>query len=350
MSGSSCFHPSQSNCSIINTGCSRNVSFSIGCRRAIGDASIGIPRSSTSRPAWFATGWLRGRSVRSSSVRYSTRSRRSCGTRREHGGTDSAGIRIPWCRWRVSATVFPVRWVECTDWSTSAKTMSPTITASPSLVLNASSSASQQLRRASGSPPAFGTPASPRWRRFFPSCDGWRQCSITRGEWDSSTVSGSMRWPIAWEAMDRPASSCSANFRVRPPDYLPPESGLEARFEEVIALHRHAFRRQVELFDDRGLIGRVDYLAIRRPLVVEVNSERFHTSRTDRAADDDRYERLLASGRSVLVIWEYDVWHRAGQVRRAVASCLTSTDPHPTVHRPTPPPWELLADRSEPST
>ena len=139
-------------------------------------------------------------------------------------------------------------------------------------------------------------------------------------------------------------------LRVRPPDYLPPESGLEARFEEVIALHRHAFRRQVELFDDRGLIGRVDYLAIRRPLVVEVNSERFHTSRTDRAADDDRYERLLASGRSVLVIWEYDVWHRAGQVRRAVASCLTSTDPHPTVHRPTPPPWELLADRSEPST
>lgn len=134
-------------------------------------------------------------------------------------------------------------------------------------------------------------------------------------------------------------------LRRRPPDYLPPESGAERRFEELLMDLVDQFQRQVEIEDPEGLIGRVDYLARRWPLVVEINGEFGHTSLSDRASDDVRYERLLSAGYSVLVLWQYDVWQRGDQVRRIVGRVLSRPDERPTLHRPTPAPWELLTDR-----
>lgn len=133
-------------------------------------------------------------------------------------------------------------------------------------------------------------------------------------------------------------------LRTRPPDYIPPESGLEIRFEEIIGFLVSELDRQVEVFDAEGLIGRVDYHAKELPLVFEINGERFHTSLTDRAEDEARYRRILVTGRSVVVLWEYDVWQRSKQVRQVVTDRLRLRDPVPTLHRPTMAPWQLLPE------
>ena len=45
---------------------------------------------------------------------------------------------------------------------------------------------------------------------------------------------------------------------TRPPDYVPTDSRLEARFEEIIAPSHRRLRRRVEIDDAVGRIGRVD--------------------------------------------------------------------------------------------
>lgn len=130
-------------------------------------------------------------------------------------------------------------------------------------------------------------------------------------------------------------------LETRPPDYLPPGSGAEARFEELLSDRalRH-LRRQVSVHD-HSPIGVVDYEVDRWPLVIEINGEQWHTSTVDRRADEERYARLLGLGYSVLVLWQYDVWHDADLVRDVVTRLLEHPDAHPTVHRPTPAPWVL---------
>lgn len=127
----------------------------------------------------------------------------------------------------------------------------------------------------------------------------------------------------------------------RPPDYLPAGSGTEERFEEILPADlRRLLRRQASVYD-HSPIGVVDYDVVRWPLVVEINGEQWHTSIADRTTDDERYGRLFDLGYSVCVFWQYDVWHDARTVRTALARLLRCPDPTPTLHRPTPAPWEL---------
>lgn len=127
----------------------------------------------------------------------------------------------------------------------------------------------------------------------------------------------------------------------RPPDYLPAGSGAEERFESLLpTASRARLRRQVRVYD-HAPIGVIDYEALAWPLAVEINGEQWHTSFADRMADQERYERLLGLGYSVLVLWQYDVWHDGATVRTAVERLLACPDPRPAVHRPTPAPWDL---------
>ncbi len=126
----------------------------------------------------------------------------------------------------------------------------------------------------------------------------------------------------------------------RPPDYQPAGSGLEERFEEIVTPETaRRLRRQVTV-DVEPVVRTVDYRLDEWPLIVEINGEAWHTSLTDRAADDERYERFLALGFSVVVFWEYDVWHDAQTVRRAMDRLASHPDRVPTLHRPTPAPWD----------
>ena len=128
-------------------------------------------------------------------------------------------------------------------------------------------------------------------------------------------------------------------LETRPPEYQPAGSRLEERFEEIVSPEvRRRLRRQVTV-DVEPVIRTVDYQVDGRPLVVEINGEAWHTSLTDRAADDQRYARLLDLGLSVVVFWEYDIWHDPATVRRSMDHVLRCPDTEPKLHRPTPAPW-----------
>ena len=96
-----------------------------------------------------------------------------------------------------------------------------------------------------------------------------------------------------------------------PNDYVPPASNLEARFARILAdAGLPAMRAQVDLGDDQRWCGRVDFLALDLPLVVEVDSDRFHAALTDRQHDRARHEALTAAGFTVAHVAEHDIWHR----------------------------------------
>lgn len=107
----------------------------------------------------------------------------------------------------------------------------------------------------------------------------------------------------------------------RPLAIAVPESRLERRFEEILAdAGATPFERQVDLGDADGWIGRVDYVDRACALVVEVQSETYHSSLTDRRRDADRFDRLRRSGWSVLELTEREIWRVPRQVLAKVSN------------------------------
>jgi very-short-patch-repair endonuclease len=102
-------------------------------------------------------------------------------------------------------------------------------------------------------------------------------------------------------------------------EYVPPESELEAR---LIALARQYGlpepERQVDLGDDDGWIGRVDFLFRGARIVVEVDGAAFHDGLVDRRHDAERDARLSASGWYVLRFRWDDVVNRPAAVAHSI--------------------------------
>ena len=104
-------------------------------------------------------------------------------------------------------------------------------------------------------------------------------------------------------------------------DYVPPASALEGRFASILErAGLPPMRRQVDLGDERWC-GRVDFLATDLPLVVEVDSETFHSALSSTADDDARQVRLEEAGFAVTRVSDHEVWHQPSvvvdRVRRA---------------------------------
>jgi len=99
--------------------------------------------------------------------------------------------------------------------------------------------------------------------------------------------------------------------------YVPPASGLEGRARSILRDAGFEMRPEVDL-GQAHWVGRVDLLHVELPLVVEVQSERFHAALCDRRADSVRAERLAESGFELVEIWDTQVWHRPWEVVRAV--------------------------------
>jgi very-short-patch-repair endonuclease len=101
----------------------------------------------------------------------------------------------------------------------------------------------------------------------------------------------------------------------RGPDHRPVESGLEHRFQSILRdAGEPPFERQVDLGDDDGWIGRVDFADPSCRLIAEVQSELFHSGRVDRARDEVRISRFRRAGWTLLEIREFDIWHRPDRV------------------------------------
>jgi hypothetical protein len=88
--------------------------------------------------------------------------------------------------------------------------------------------------------------------------------------------------------------------------YVAPESELEARFIDLaVAAGFDRPVRQLNLGDDAGFIGRVDFAWPSARLIVEVDGRRWHGAKLDRDADEQRHNRLTAAGWHVLRIsWD----------------------------------------------
>ncbi|MGH8984868.1 MAG: DUF559 domain-containing protein [Acidimicrobiia bacterium] len=100
----------------------------------------------------------------------------------------------------------------------------------------------------------------------------------------------------------------------RGPDYVPPASGLEGRFRDLLA--RAGLRpmvRQVDVGREQWL-GRVDFVDRSLGLIVQIDSERYHGSLIDKRADDAQTAALEAAGFIVERFTDTEVWYCGDEV------------------------------------
>ncbi len=126
---------------------------------------------------------------------------------------------------------------------------------------------------------------------------------------------------VTWEALAESVDGLQCRGRAgtvlmralaeaRPPGSSPTDSRQEDRFEDLLSnAGERGFRRQPHL-GGHAPIGRCDYRDDQLPLAVEVNSELYHSTPTDREADIIRYAALNDAGFTVGVGWEKDLWSR----------------------------------------
>lgn len=94
----------------------------------------------------------------------------------------------------------------------------------------------------------------------------------------------------------------------RGPEYIPPASDFEREFFAILdAAGLPIPVRQLDVGDDVDWIGRVDLAYPRFKVIIEVDSDRHHTSKLDREADAERDRRLAAAGWRVVRVTEDDL-------------------------------------------
>ncbi len=156
-----------------------------------------------------------------------------------------------------------------------------------------------------------------------------RMARMTDSAWAMRLVSGATLHRMLGDLAQRGRPGIRTMRQVladRPPEYVPPASSLESRFQQILArAGRAPMRRQVDVGDDRW-IGRVDFRDDLRPLVVEIQSERFHTSLSDVASDTERFARFDTAGLETLPVTEEEVWHRPAEVLRKVDEARARLD------------------------
>lgn len=92
-------------------------------------------------------------------------------------------------------------------------------------------------------------------------------------------------------------------------DWIAPASGLESRVNSLLKdAAIGAVDRQVNI-GGRTRLGRVDFLHA-SGVVLEVQSELFHSSHTSMLDDIGRARAMEAAGYSVVEVWENEIWRQ----------------------------------------
>ena len=120
----------------------------------------------------------------------------------------------------------------------------------------------------------------------------------------------------------------------RPADYVPPQSGLEARVDRLARDVGVVLRRQVDAGGDQW-IGRVDFIIEDTSKIIEVLSRRYHSSTLDRLSDHARFTRFNDAGFQVLTLWDSDIWGNGDMVQdRIEAFWRGDVDPSADIAAP----------------
>ncbi len=160
--------------------------------------------------------------------------------------------------------------------------------------------------------------------QLFATCTFERAERLVEAMWSDRLLSGPSLISFVDEYGARGRNGVGRLRRyvdARGPDYVPPASGVEARFTQIMRDAGLEFRRQVDLGGERWT-GRVDFLHEVEPLVIEVQSERYHSALVDREADRQRLEALRANGFHVLEITDTLIWSAPAEVERRVRDAL----------------------------
>jgi hypothetical protein len=111
---------------------------------------------------------------------------------------------------------------------------------------------------------------------------------------------------------------------VRPIGFTPVATGLEGRFEQVIGT---GWRRQVDSGGEMWA-GRVDFRHLVYPVIIEVQSERYHSSLSSRRDDEIRREKLVRAGFIVAEVWDRQLWHAPDEARAIARGALLQAPRH----------------------
>ena len=112
---------------------------------------------------------------------------------------------------------------------------------------------------------------------------------------------------------------------VRGPHYVPPATGIEGRFGQIVAEYGIEMRRQIDS-GGANWTGRVDFRHLTAPYIVEIQSARHHAALVDSRADAARIAQLESDGFLVREITDDQVWQRPGWVARTVVNDLASLE------------------------
>ncbi len=108
----------------------------------------------------------------------------------------------------------------------------------------------------------------------------------------------------------------------RDENWIPPQSNLESRFMDLMRSTTGLdFRRQVPIATERWA-ARVDFLHEPSRTIVEIQSERYHASLTDQAADESRRLNLERRGFLVVEVWDDELFNAPQLVVDRVARAV----------------------------
>ena len=101
-------------------------------------------------------------------------------------------------------------------------------------------------------------------------------------------------------------------------DVVCTDSALETRLSRLLRRHRLPQpQRQVEVRDQEGFIGRVDFAYPELKIAIEVQSRRWHSSWVSQGKDKERLNRLQILGWIVIQVTYEDLQHHSAWWRDA---------------------------------
>ena len=157
--------------------------------------------------------------------------------------------------------------------------------------------------------------------QLFADCRPERAERLVDRLWSMRLLSGPSLQRFIDE-MGRSGRNGTAGVRAyldaRGDGYVPPASGLESRVRQILLDAGIRVRSQVDAGSAERWTGRVDFVVEGSSVVIEVQSEKFHTALTDRQADAERRRRLEAAGCTWVEVWDVDVWAAPQRVLEAV--------------------------------